>query len=127
MKNNEVLKVKDLLCRANCIGRECKKCPYYDTAECINKADTHLLRKYVYELKDENNRLKAENDRLEHQLETLCLTLKLAKAEAVKEFAKSLKSHTRKMQSSDFNGEFWDKAVLVSDIDNLVKEMVGDM
>ena len=49
-----------------------------------------------------------------------------AKAEAVKEFAERLKAHTRKMSSSDFSGEFWDKAVLVSDIDNLVKEMVGE-
>ena len=30
------------------------------------------------------------------------------------------------MQSSDFSGEFWDRAVLVEDGDNLVKEMVGE-
>ena len=65
MTTNEILKVKDLLNRANCIGRECKNCPYYDTNECINKADTHFLRKYVYELKDEINRKNAEIERLQ--------------------------------------------------------------
>ena len=64
MTTNEILKVKDLLNRANCIGRECKNCPYYDTNECINKADTHFLRKYVYELKDEINRKNTEIDYL---------------------------------------------------------------
>lgn len=48
------------------------------------------------------------------------------KAEAYKEFAERLKRNTRKMSSSDFGGEFWDKAVLVSDIDNLVKEMANN-
>ena len=48
------------------------------------------------------------------------------KTEAYKEFAERLKKHTRKMQSSDFSGEFWDKAVLVEDIDNLLKEMTGE-
>ena len=48
------------------------------------------------------------------------------KAEAYKEFARRLKDHSRKMQSSDFSGEFWDRAVLVTDIDNLIKEMVGE-
>ena len=65
MTTNEILKVKDLLNRANCIGRECKKCPYYDTNECINKADTHFLRKYVYELKDEINLQKAKIEALQ--------------------------------------------------------------
>ena len=53
------------------------------------------------------------------------VAVKLAMAEAVKEFAERCKAHARKMQSSDFSGEFWDRVVLVSDIDNLVKEMVG--
>lgn len=51
--------------------------------------------------------------------------LKTAKSESVKEFANKLKKHSRKMQSSDFSGDFWDEAVLVEDIDNLVKEMIG--
>lgn len=53
-------------------------------------------------------------------------SLLTSKSEAIKEFAERLTTHSRKMQSSDFSGEFWDKAVLVEDINNLVKEMVGD-
>lgn len=49
-----------------------------------------------------------------------------AKTEAYKEFAEILKKHGRKMCSSDFSGEFWDYAVLVEDIDNLLKEMKGE-
>ena len=68
---------------------------------------------------------KAEIERLNKAVDNYesCLErIEIVKAEAVKEFAERLKTHTRKMQSSDFSGEFWDKAVLVSDIDNLVKE-----
>ena len=52
--------------------------------------------------------------------------VKQIKAGAIKEFAERLKNHSRKMQSSDFSGEFWDIAVLVSDIDNLAEEMAGE-
>lgn len=44
------------------------------------------------------------------------------KSEAIKNFAEELKTHRRKMSSSDFGGEFWDTAVLESDIDSLVKK-----
>ena len=56
----------------------------------------------------------------------LLIEKQTAKSEAVKEFANKLKKHSRKMQSSDFSGDFWDEAVLVEDIDNLVIEMVGE-
>ena len=76
------------------------------------------------------NRQQAEIERL-HKAHRLNLLTQLdisekIKAEAIKEFAERLKAHSRKMQSSDFSGEFWDRAVLVSDINNLVKEMVGE-
>lgn len=48
-----------------------------------------------------------------------------AKAEAYKEFVKKLKQHKRKMGGYDLSEAFWDYAVLVEDIDNLLKEMVG--
>lgn len=55
--------------------------------------------------------------------EQIPLAIARARNEAIKEFAERLKMRTRKMQSSDFGGEFWDKAVLAEDIDNLAKEM----
>ena len=48
------------------------------------------------------------------------------KTEAYKEFWDELKKHSRKMQSSDFSGEFWDAAILVEDGNNLLKELVGE-
>lgn len=48
------------------------------------------------------------------------------KSEAYQEFAGKLKQHKRKMKGFDLNNEFWDYAVLVEDIDNLLKEMVGE-
>lgn len=60
------------------------------------------------------------------EAEAICIWDKHVRAEAIKEFAERLKEHSRKMQSSDFSGEFWDRAMIVTDIDNLVKEMAGD-
>lgn len=48
------------------------------------------------------------------------------KKQAYKEFAEKLKQHKRKMKGFDLNDEFWDYAVLVETIDNLLKEMVGE-
>ncbi len=48
------------------------------------------------------------------------------KAEACKEFAERLKQHKRKMRGFDLNEEFWDYAVLIENIDNLLKEMIGE-
>lgn len=48
------------------------------------------------------------------------------KAEAYKEFANQIKIHKRRMRGFDLCYEFWDYAVLVEDIDNLLKEMVGE-
>lgn len=74
------------------------------------------------------NRQKAEIERLKgsvivNNIMEIQKIKREAKFEAVKEFANKLKKHPRKMQSSDFSGEFWDAAVLVEDIDKIVKEV----
>ena len=78
------------------------------------------------------DRQQAEIDGLRADLKRVCAerdaricTSNFIKSEAIKEFANKLKKHSRKMQSSDFSGDFWDEAVLVEDIDDLVKEMIG--
>lgn len=103
------------------------------------------------ELKAEIERLKEESSDKERaytdeyclrkewqdKCRQLLIEKQTAKSEAIKEFAERLKDHSRKMQSSDFSGDFWDEAVdfsgdtwdeavLVEDIDELVKEMVGE-
>ena len=71
----------------------------------------------------EIERLKIENQSFRAAANSYKLHYSEARTEAVKEFAERLKKHSRKMQSSDFSGDFWDAAVLVEDIDSLVKEM----
>ena len=54
------------------------------------------------------------------------MTDKEIKIQAYRDFANRLRMHKRKMKGFDFNTEFWDYAVLVENIDNLLKEMVGE-
>ena len=93
--------------------------------EIVKKCETveHFADKTIATLQAENERLKDDNKFLQDRR---FKELSEVKAEAIKEFADKVKSHSRKMQSSDFSGEFWDKAVLVADIDNLLKELVGE-
>ena len=129
MTDNEIIKA--LECCSSPKVNACDDCPFhkrcYENNEWLEKQAIDLI-----------NRQKAEIERLTVPKELIdddfCGVvcefaeelIEKAKAEVVKEFAERLKAHTRKMQSSDFSGEFWDKAVLVEDIDNLVKEMVGE-
>ena len=41
--------------------------------------------------------------------------------EIVKDFVDKIKLHGRKMNSSDYTGEFWDYAVLLEDIDSILR------
>ena len=47
-----------------------------------------------------------------------------AKSEAYKEFAAQLKQHARKMRGYDLCEAFWDYAVLVEDVDSILKEII---
>ena len=44
------------------------------------------------------------------------------RAELAREIFKEIEKHGRKMQSSDFGGDFWDIAVLMSDIAEIKKK-----
>ena len=44
------------------------------------------------------------------------------RAELAREIFEEIEKHGRKMQSSDFSGDFWDIAVLMSDIAELKKK-----
>lgn len=56
------------------------------------------------------------------KFDLMCGTSK-AQAEVIRLFVWKLKDRRRKMLSSDWSGEFWDFAVLVTDIDQIAKEM----
>jgi hypothetical protein len=90
-----------------------------------------ILSGLVDTQKAENDKLFADNQKylsvmLWGNKKNVKNLLNQIKAEAYKEFWNELKKHSRKMQSSDFSGEFWDKAILVEDGDNLLKELVGE-
>ena len=80
------------------------------------------------------NRQKAEIERLTDTLnatiagqETLQRYIQTAKAEAIKEFAERLKKNVFLADVSfGYGKECYTEAVAVIEIDNLVKEMVGD-
>lgn len=89
-------------------------------------AGQETLQKHIAEQRAEIERLEKENKNL---LSKLCKKVrteskvveKLIKAEAIKEFAERLKDKSKK-RTQDVYGEM----VFFGDIDNLVKEMVGE-
>ena len=73
------------------------------------------------------NHLQAENERLEHQLETLCLTLKLAKFEAYKECIQKIKVKSKKEHLVCSGASLrTDYTITDKELNNLLKELVGE-
>ena len=106
---------------------DCDDCPYWgvrDFGNCFDFAGQDAL--------DLINRYEADNERLEHQLETLCFALKLAKAEAYKECIEKVKSISIKKVISyvtDFSiqeQEIGWLEIRKESLDNLLNELVGD-
>ena len=134
MTDNEIIKA--LECCANnpneCVCYE-SKCPLF------GQKSIDILSKNALDL---IKRQKAEIERLEERIlevqrcdQELIETLhkihekkeKTTKAEAVKEFAEELKEHKIDVDVSyGYGREQYTEAVAVIDIDNLVKEMVGE-
>ena len=122
---------KDIIKALECCGikTDCKGC-YFETHE----SEDICAREIVKNAFDLINHQKEEIEFLRKTIgknskKALDVTLEeieKSRVEAIKEFANKLKKRSRKMQSSDFSGDFWDAAVLVEDIDNLVKEMTGN-
>ena len=139
MTDSEI--VKGLEC---CILGDCQGCFYGDTdqrhckddlmqnaLDLINrqKAEIFKEKNKNSKLRNERNRLKAEVERLTAERDAMHQDViaaeeydwqcKTAKAEAHKEFADRLKENSIATFS-------WNGVVLVEEIDNLLKEMVGD-
>ena len=121
--------IKALECCASTNSSEaCRGCPFDKNNIC--EKDSVALQKYALDL---INRQKAEIERLQKEkfdslnsqfaemyATTLKIATKNAKSEAIKEFAERLKEKASR--------GFWAELayVDVDDIDNLVKEMLGD-
>lgn len=79
------------------------------------------------------NRQKSEIERLQKEVNLVSILFQdlqertdEIKAEAYREFSNQIKMHKRRMRCFDLCYEFWDYAVSVEDIDNILKEMVGE-
>ena len=130
LSESEIMKA--LECCAAYNYDNCAECPMNECSDCDRR-----LPNLALELLNRKNAENAEKDAelerrtkdryLCHQdgkIELLPRTdLDKIRAEAIKFFVGRLKAHSRKMQSSDWSGEFWDIAVLVTDIDKTAKEM----
>jgi hypothetical protein len=126
MTDNEIVKALEC-CIKSSHFLECfeNECPCISEQGC--KVGKETLYPYALDL---INRQKAEIERLKEQLNSkykwenmLGKKIKEVKAEAIKEFAERLKE--KKFELDDQNEDIF-YAVEVSDIENLVKEMVGD-
>ena len=130
MTDTEIVKTLEC-CSTTVKSGTCPECPYDGCEEttCVTALCTDAL--------DLINRQKAEIERLvEHTKEGIELakqlpeTIKLAQAKAIKEFAERLKekAHTTPVFDSYCSKTYMGNVlkVYVADIDNLVKEMVGE-
>lgn len=121
--DEEIIKALERCSKGDgCFG--CAKA-YMHSANCIRILETEcldLINRQKAEIKELKNYVNSCKSGKEYWVK--CLLEK--PNEAIKEFAERLKQHKRKMRDFDLNDEFWDYAVLAEDIDNLLKEMVGE-
>lgn len=101
---------------------------------CLNMELTKAMRDLINRQEAEIERLSAENEQLGNDVDgkmkyiyELEERIKTAKSEAIKEFAERLKKSAFDCDVSfGFGREHYTEAVTVFEIDNLVKEMVGE-
>ena len=118
LTDNEIKKALECCCG---IEHDCDKCPYEENNECGE------LNGILKDALDLINRLQAENERLKNTIDDMLdrepllveRSEKYAKAEAYKEFAERLKGIITKCPKSFIS-------ITARDIDNLLKEMVGE-
>ena len=123
LTDEEIIKALEY-CNAD--RNECDKCVLQK--ECESNPFYSAVAEHALDL---INRQKSEIERLKGStiVNNIMESQRIkreAKAEAYKEFAEKLKQHKRKMKGFDLTEEFWDYAILVEDIDNLLKEMVRE-
>ena len=119
LSDNEMIKALEYCEDSRDTDKHCLKCPYCNESYCLDKmmADALFL---INRQKAEIERLQSMNNAKLDMIHDLRTDLETTKSEAIKEFAERLKG---KMFIADDN---FNPVVLEADIDNLVKEMVGD-
>ena len=126
MEDNEIIKALEC-----CIAPNCGECPIFNNKE-IRKVPGRCIVTLEKDALDLINRQKEEIERLEKSFSFDFDNFESEydskiKGEAVKEFAERLKEHKIDVDVSfGYGKEVYTEAVAVIEIDNLVKEMVGD-
>ena len=128
LTDSEIVKALECCCEAE-LKEDCEKlkCPFFDneTYNCMNVDDENAMYRYARDL---INRLHAENERLKDDNKFLqdnrWKELSFVKAEAYKEFAERLKKQVYKVYKGGIHPTVEDE--FIYEIDNLLKEMVGE-
>jgi hypothetical protein len=111
--------IKPLECCGEIDGKYCNTCAYQHENECVISLSRNAL--------DLINRQKAEIESLNEKEQVLIFQLYEERKKAIKEFAERLKKSAFDCDVSfGFGKEHYTKVVTVIEIDDLVKEMVGD-
>ena len=142
MTDNEIIKALEICAAGSCTG-----CPAnLNSANCLEKltqnaldlinrqkADVETLENNLKFVRGTLTRALDENEQLKKRLDSHCNNCRMRdrkerdRAEAIKEFTERLKEKSMCMVEYDEDG--WGcptRVVKTSDIDNLVKEMVGE-
>lgn len=135
MTDNEIIKALEC-CTSSCREIKCNSCLAFVDCRCTLKPK--MLLDLINRQKAEIERLKkiqqVQADRIVEErgrryelANTLSKEIKTAKSEAIKIFAEKLKESAFDVDVSfGYGKECYDKAVAVIEIDNLVKERVGE-
>ena len=129
MTENKIKKANDILDKFEFFNQRAGRELWSDKPKDIQDKDIENFSNYVKFLKDFINRQKAEIERLNKEVDRLSQIVLYhdghiadAKAEATKEFAERIDTHFKG------SGIHWlYEVILKQRIDNLVKEMVGDV
>lgn len=101
----------------NCTVDDCKD-PLHQALDLINRKDSKIA-----ELTEENNRQQAEIERLTEETMNMAITIETCQAEEIEEFVEMLKEKADVLLVGK-NGNYY--SVSDKDIDNLVKQRVGE-
>lgn len=105
-------------------GTSCEECPMYNFDECNDVLMAKYVRDLINRQQAEIERLSKKNEELAEILsDTIRIRYAEAKTEAIKEFAERLTDRADLVKVNDFDSKY---AISQDDIDNLVKEMVGE-
>ena len=122
MKDSDIIKA--LECCKSAIATDCKDCPLYNTAK--NSTCVTVLSENALDL---INRQKEEIKRLHTMNSEQRIGAKVLKRTAITEFARRLSDiicDNIERSDNSIDGVFYNITDVYTDIDNLVKDMVGE-